>query len=193
MGGSLRRSSVVLLCMLAMPASAEENWFQRIRYGVGVGVSGGGGVHARAPTGLAEGASLEFRSYFTPELVSHTTLNVSRMVAFAALGEPRIDYDLHFGPHIPLSGRVDLLLLPGAAIAYAPGKLPYERFVADLRLGVDLRSRAGGATVGIYARPFAGWMVTRDGTAGATGGGLLEVVFVAHLRKRDQSQSHEGN
>ncbi len=172
----------LLVALLSATASAKDNWFTRIRYAVGGAAHSGLGAHLGQASFVGEPAALEFRSYFSPRVASHTTLNLTRMVVGAAEGAPRLDYDLHLGFHVPLGDELEVVLAPGASIAYAPGA-SYARFVGDLRLGVD-HPLDPVWTLGGYVRPFAGWQVGDDGAAGVTVGAAFEVVFIARIPRR---------
>lgn len=170
------------------PPSRKGGWFASIRYGVGFAISAGATLDD--PDDLhviAEPFAFELRSFLAKRFAWHTTLNVGRMVAPAlSSGDGRLDYDLHLAGHVPLTPTTEVVVAPGAGIAYSFGNSGYQRFVGDARLGVDLIARDGLWVTGVYLRPFAGWAREVGATRGhVTGGVLLEVAGIAMIPKRE--------
>ena len=184
--------------LASAPAQADEpkkkGFLGNIRYALGVSLHGGLGTTGRAPVGetpVFELSALEFRSYFSPFVSSHTTINVYRIVdAAVTKGHSRLDYDLHLGFSIPRGDGIEAVIAPGASIGYTFDKSPDSRFVGDLRLGIDAGPPGGRFSWGVYARPFVGWQVVTDATApdgrsgGLHAGVLLEVALLHHFKPR---------
>ncbi|MCB9664093.1 MAG: hypothetical protein H6732_08255 [Alphaproteobacteria bacterium] len=197
---------LLLTAALSLPAHAEEprkgSWFKDIRYEVGVGLQAGGGIVGTLDQSAftLELAAFELRSFFTPKVAWHTTLNVQRMLTPAiAKGQGRLDYDLHVGGHLPVAPRTKVVVAPGASIAYGFAGSTYQRFVGDVRVGLDLLEASERWSVGVYLRPFVGWMqpeaVLPGGTpsrAGVTAGALAEAVFMARIPTRAERRARKA-
>lgn len=197
-----RRTWLALLLALPLAAAAQDDtapkkkkggFLANMRYAIGVAGSAGGGIHRTVEEGhgLAEPFALEFRSYFTDKVAWHTTLNLWRMIWPAATrGQGRLDYDLHVGGHLPIAERTDVVIAPGASIAYAFNG-DYERFVGDVRLGLDIHEHDARMTWGLYVRPFVGWLhddpvYPAVGRIGVTAGALAEVIVLYHIPKKGE-------
>jgi hypothetical protein len=194
MGGAVRRFVVLigLLCWSGA-AFAGGGVLGNLRYAMGFGVHAGvgsTGLRDEAITPVLEGAAFEFRSYFSPQVASHTTLNLSRWVADATQGRARLDYDLHLGFSFPRADGVEPVIAPGASIGYTFDRSPDSRFTGDLRLGIDVGKPGGTFTWGVYSRPFVGWRVVGDEAApegkrgGLHAGVLIELVLLHHFKPR---------
>lgn len=178
---------LALSVALAQEPAERASWFSQIRYAVGVSSQLGGGTDGTVfGRHLAvEPLAFELRSFLWPRFAFHTTLNLGRMVAPAVNGDGRIDYDCHLGGHIPVAPERTLVVAPGAAIAYSFTRSGYQRFMGDVRLGVDVEH--GRWTTGFYLRPYAGWWREVGQERGQVGGGaLLEVVNVFRVPKKGE-------
>jgi hypothetical protein len=184
---------VLALALLPRVASADpeaprESWFRRIRYGVGFAMQAGGGTDTTTfgPHLALEPAAFELRSFLAERFAFHTTLNVGRMVAAGVLQhDGRIDYDCHLGGHVPVAVDRTLVVAPGASIAYSFTKSGYQRFVGDVRLGLDLHD--GRFTTGVYVRPYVGWNRDVGAEHGrVVGGALLEIVGIYMVPKKGE-------
>ena len=68
----------------------------------------------------------------------------------------------------------------------------YQRFTGDLRIGVDLHGPERWFTWGIYARPMVGWgrpSGAGPGDGHLVMGGIVEVVWLAHLKRKGERGS----
>lgn len=169
------------------PSEARpQGWFQRITYGVGVSSQLGGGSDGTTfgRHVVAEPLAFQLRSFLTPRFAFHTTLNLGRMIAPAISDQDgRIDYDCHLAAHLPVSPDHTLVVAPGAALAYSLSGSRYQRFVGDVRLGVDFgRDRW---TFGLYVRPHVGWWREVGAAEGeVVGGASLEVAHIYRVPKK---------
>lgn len=182
---------MVLPLLLATLAHAEPpppktSWFSQIRYHVGLahhfGLGTDGTTFGRHV--VAEPIAFELRSFLWPTVAFHTTLYLGRMVAPAVQSsDGRIDYACHLGAHLPVAEGLNLVVAPGADIAYSFTRSRYQRITGDARLGVDVVH--GRWTTGFYLRPYVGWWRDVGEERGrVVGGGLFEVVNVFDVPKK---------
>jgi hypothetical protein len=82
------------------------------------------------------------------------------------------------------------VIAPGASIGYTFDPSPDERFVGDIRLGIDTGRPNGTFSWGTYVRPFVGHRVVTapdmaDGRAGGLHAGVMvELVLLHHFKPR---------
>jgi hypothetical protein len=185
-----------LAVMLAGPAHAADGkgFMSSLHYAIGVSLHAGigsSGSRDEPIVPILEGAAFEFRSYFSPRVSSHTTLNLMRTTLAGVLqGHARLDYDLHVGFSFPNGTSVEPVIAPGAAIGYTFDKSPDSRFAGDIRMGFDTGKPGGRFSWGLYVRPFLGWRVVSapelpSGKRGGLHSGVLvELVFLHHTKPR---------
>jgi hypothetical protein len=132
-----------------------------------------------------EPLGLELRSGVSRRAAFHTTLNAGRMLAAAAQGDGRIEYDTHFGGAWPVAPAVALVVAPGASLGYSYTGSRYQRFVGDVRVGVERHE--GTWTTGVYLRPWVGrWRPVGAADGVLAVGGLVEwAVLVDTHRSAD--------
>lgn len=175
-------------------APAKVGFFKQMHYEIGFSAQEGGGTDSTGlfPHLVVEPAGFELRSFLTPVWAFHTTLNVFRMVEPAvAHQDGRIDYDCHFGAHVPVADGVKLVVAPGAAIAYSFTHSRYQRIVGDARIGVDLTH--GLWTTGLYLRPYAGWLrPLGEATGHVVGGVVIDFVGVVRIPKKGERAAAHG-
>ncbi|MCB9682385.1 MAG: hypothetical protein H6733_13035 [Alphaproteobacteria bacterium] len=184
-----------LLALALIPGLARADdpprkggFLSKMHYAVGLDLQVGADAMGSPsfPVIVLEPAGFEWRSYFTDRVAWHTTLNIYRMLEPAiARGEGRIDYDLHLGAHLPVAERREAVIAPGASVAYGFKPSRYQRFVGDIRLGVDLHGKQHKVTTSVLVRPYAGWAREPDAEKGRfVTGALVEMLLLFHLPKK---------